>query len=146
MERNINQEYQEDLGFVLQLDGDLARVRVAPNADCDNCGSCSTVHMEIFAYNPVMAKPGQKIRFTRSQQGMFKIAFMIFMLPLLSIFAGLYAGSVAASFLGFNEPLMMFAGVAFFLSAAIYSVYFYDRSYKENKNNLPRIVEVINQQ
>ena len=62
MHDNINLQDEIQEGFIMNLDGDLAKVRVAPNADCDNCGACNIVHMEILAYNPIAAKPGQKVK------------------------------------------------------------------------------------
>lgn len=138
---NLDDKIQE--GFIMHLDGDLARVKVAPNAECDNCGSCDIVHMEIMAYNPVMAQPGQKIKFRMIEKNMLMISIMVFLLPLLSILAGLYAGSMAAAYLNFNEPALMAAGALTFLAAAIYAAYLYDRNYKQNKANLPRILEII---
>ena len=135
-------EVQE--GFIINLEGDLAKVRVAPNADCDNCGACDIKHMEIIAYNPVKATPGQKVRFTMANDSMVRISFMIFVLPLLSIFAGLYGGSLIASLFSLNETAFMTAGAALFLAAAVAIIYSYDKKYKLNKSNFPQIIEVIN--
>jgi len=143
MHNNINVQDEVQEGYILQLDGDLAKLRVAPNADCDNCGSCNIVHMELLAYNRVNATPGQKVKFTMIQDNMLRISFMIFVLPLLSIFAGLYAGSLAADFLKLNETALMTAGFFLFLSAAIFIIYTYDKKYKQNKSNFPQIIEVI---
>jgi len=143
MHDNINLQDEVQEGFILQLDGDLAKLRVAPNADCDNCGSCNIVHMELLAYNRVKATPGQKVKFTMIQDNMLRISFMIFVLPLLSIFAGLYAGSLAAMFFKLNETALMTAGFFLFLSAAIFIIYTYDKKYKQNKSNFPQIIEVI---
>jgi len=138
---NLQDEVQE--GFILQLDGDLARLRVAPNANCDSCNSCNIAHMELLAYNPVNAAPGQKVRFTMIQDNMLRISFMIFILPLLSIFAGLYTGSIMAKLLSINENLLMTAGFFLFLTSAIFIIYSYDKRYKKNKSNFPQIIEVI---
>ena len=143
MHDNINLQDEVQEGFILQLDGDLARLRVAPNAECDNCGSCNIVHMELLAYNRVKATPGQKVKFTMIQDNMLRISFMIFILPLLSIFAGLYAGSLLAKILMLNEAASMTAGVFLFLTSAIFIVYTYDKRYKQNKSNFPQIIEVI---
>ncbi len=143
MHNNINLQDEVQEGFILQLDGDLAKLRVAPNADCDNCGSCNIVHMELLAYNPVNATPGQKVKFIMIQNNMLRISFMIFILPLLSIFAGLYTGSFTASILKLNEAAFMTAGVFLFLSAAICIIYSYDKRYKQNRSNFPQIIEVI---
>ncbi len=143
MHNNINLEDTVQEGFIMSLEGDLAKLKVAPNADCDNCGSCNLVHMELLAYNPVNAKPGQKVKFTMIEDNMLRISFMIFILPLLSIFAGLYAGSILAAVLKLNETALMTAGVFLFLSTAIFFIYSYDKKYKKNKSNFPQIIEVI---
>jgi len=144
MHNNIHFEDEEQLGFVIKLEGDLARVRVAPNAECDNCGTCNIEHMEILAYNAVNASLGQKIRFRKIEDNMIKIAFMMLMLPLLSIFAGLYAGYAAALYFNLNGTAMMSAGALIFLAAAVYTAYVYDKKYKLNKKSLPMIVGVVN--
>ena len=137
---------QDDIqtGFIMNLDGDLAKVRVAPNAECDNCGACDIKHMEILAYNAVNASPGQKVKFTMANDGMVKISFMIFAMPLLAVFAGLYSGSVISSLFSLNQAALMTAGVALFLGTAIAIIYYYDKKYKLNKSNFPQIIEVIN--
>lgn len=138
---NLDNDIQE--GFILSIDGDIAHVRVAPNADCDNCGQCDIVHVELYAHNEVNAQIGQKVKFTMAQDNMIKIAFMIFMVPLLSIFAGLYIGSVSASYFDINGTAASFIGVLVFLSAAIFTVYSYDRKFRFNKKNYPKIIEVV---
>lgn len=144
MHNDIIPQDDVQMGFIMNLEGDLAKVRVAPNADCDNCGACDIKHMEILAYNAVNAAPGQKVRFTMANDGMVRISFMIFVMPLLAVFAGLYTGSVIAALLKFNQAALMTAGVALFLGTAIAIIYYYDKKYKLNKSNFPQIIEVIN--
>ena len=143
MHVNINLEDKIQEGFIMHLEGDLAKVKVAPNAECDNCGACNLVHMEILAYNPVMAAPGQKVRFTMIQDNMLRISFMIFILPLLSLFAGLYAGSLVASISNINNTGAMAAGGMLMVALAVVIIFFYDKRYKLNKSNFPQIIEVI---
>lgn len=138
---NLQDDIQE--GFIMHLDGDLAKVRVAPNADCDNCGACNVVHMEILAYNGVAAKPGEKVRFTMVQENMIKISFMLFLLPLAAILSGVYAGSLLVSYTGYNGSAPMVAGAILFLAVAIFFIYTYDKKYKLNKQNFPQVIEVI---
>lgn len=143
MHNNINLEDQIQEGFIMSVDGDLAKIRVAPNADCDNCGQCNIVHMEILAYNAVNASIGQKIKFTMIHDSMIKISFMMFILPLLSIFAGIYTGSLSAQILNISETAGTISGALVFLAAAILIIYTYDKKYKLNRSNFPQIIEVI---
>ena len=143
MHENINLQDEIQEGFIMHLDGDLAKVRVAPNADCDNCGACNLVHMEILAYNPVKASLGQKVKFTMIKDNMLKISFMIFILPLLSLFAGLYAGSLVSSICNINNTGAMTTGGFLMVGVAIVIIFFYDKKYKQNRSNFPQIIEVI---
>jgi len=143
MHDNINLQDDIQEGFIMNIEGDLAKIKVAPNADCDNCGSCNIAHMEILAYNPVKAAPGQKVKFTMVQENMLKISFMIFIFPLLSLFAGLYAGSLVSSFYKINTTGATAAGGLLMVGLAIAIIFFYDKKYKLNKSNFPQIIEVI---
>jgi len=143
MHENINLEDKIQEGFIMHLEGDLAKVKVAPNAECDNCGACNIVHMELLAYNPVNAAPGQKVKFTMIQDNMLKISFMIFIFPLLSIFAGLYAGSLLSSVYNINNTGAMTAGGLLMAALAVAIIFFYDKRYKLNKSHFPQIIEVI---
>lgn len=143
MHANMDLDKNIQEGFILSLEGDIAHVRVAPNADCDNCGQCNTVHVELYAYNAANAKIGQKVKFIMADESMIKIAFMVFMFPLMSILAGIYVGSVLASYVNINSSLASFLGVAVFLPSAIFFVYTYDKKFKHNKKNFPHIIEVI---
>jgi len=138
---NLHDTIQE--GFIVNIDGDFAKIRIAPNSSCESCNTCGIAHMEILAYNPVMATPGQKVRFTMVQDNMLKISFMIFLFPLIAILSGLYAGSLFVNYSGYNGAAPMVAGALLFLSAAIFFIYSYDKKYKLNKSNFPQIIEVI---
>jgi len=143
MHNNINLEDEVQEGFIMSIEGDLAKLKVAPNADCDNCGSCNIIHMELLAYNPVNAAPGQKVKFTMIQDNMLKISFMIFILPLLMLFAGLYAGSLVSSIYNINNTGAMTAGGFLMVALAVVIIFSYDKKYKLNKSNFPQIIEVI---
>ncbi len=127
----------------MRLEGDLAKVKVAPNADCDNCGSCNIVHMELLAYNAINATPGQKVKFTMIKDSMLRISFMIFILPLLMLFSGLYAGSVVSALLNINKAAAMTSAGVLMVVLAVVIIFFYDKRYKLNKSNFPQIIEVI---
>jgi len=143
MHENINLQDEIQEGFITSIDGDLAKLKVAPNADCDNCGACNIVHMEILAFNPLKAVPGQKVKFTMIQDNMLKISFMIFIFPLLSLFAGLFAGSLLSSIYNINTTGAMTAGGLMMIGLAITVIFFYDKKYKLNRSNFPQIIEVI---
>lgn len=130
-------------GFILKNEGDLAMVKVAAGPDCDNCQTCDIPHMEILAFNPLNAIPGQKVKFTMPESGMLKISFLLFLFPLISIFAGIYAGMIISSGSSLNETMVMTISGIMFFAASVACIYFYDKKYRLNKKNFPQIIEVI---
>lgn len=130
-------------GFVVKNEGDLARVKVAMGANCDNCQTCDIPHMEILAYNQLNASPGQKVRFTMPESSMLKISFILFLFPLISIFAGIYAGMAISSVSGLNQTMVMTVCGILFFAVSVACIFFYDRKYRVNKDNFPQIIEVI---
>jgi len=131
-------------GLVLKLDGEFAKIRVLDHENCVDCKMCNVAGMELIAYNAAKANPGQTINFKNAQNGgMFKIAFMLFIFPLISIFAGLYAGSVLSNVFLFNKSGAMAIGALLLLALSVYIAVLYDKKYKLNTSNFPQIIEVI---
>ena len=130
-------------GFVIELEGDFAKVHVIPHSGCENCQMCDAAGMVILVNNPLKAVPGQRVKFTLAENNMMKISFILFLFPLVSIFAGLYAGSLMASMFNFNQTAAMAICAILFLAVSVAVIYFYDKKYKLNKTNFPQIIEVI---
>jgi positive regulator of sigma E activity len=131
-------------GFILQqLEDGFVKIRVSGHANCDNCQSCDVANLEIIAYNPLSATVGQKVKFIMVEENMLKIAVMVFLFPLLSVFAGLYVGSLVAIVSGLSQAGLMFGGAVLFLIIAIAIIYIYDKEFKLNKSNFPQVIEVI---
>jgi sigma-E factor negative regulatory protein RseC len=99
------EEIQE--GFVIKNEGEFARVQVQAHGSCENCGACDTAKMEILAYNSLQAKPGQQVRFVMQQGNMMRVALVLFVLPMLAIFAGAALGYFASILFHFHQNLSM---------------------------------------
>ena len=130
-------------GVVIKLEADFARVQVSGHSDCDSCGTCNVAGMLIITYNPLNAVLGQKVKFTNPEGGMLKIAFMIFILPLISLFAGLYTGSILSDFYHFNQTLTMTVFGLMYVVLSVVIIFSYDKKYKQYKANFPQIIEII---
>ena len=134
-------EIQE--GVIVGLEGNFARIRVSAHADCDNCSACSIEGMTILALNPIKASIGDPVRFRQPRGGMLSVAFVLFLLPLLFVFAGIYAGVGFSYVTGFHKTIsVIFFALAFF-AAAVTVIVFYDRRYRVRSVNFPEIVELI---
>ncbi len=128
-------------GIIIRIEGDYARINVQVHSSCAGCGACGSPEIELLAHNPVKAIPGQKVKFI-SRGNMFKISFILFMFPLISIFTGVYLGFLAAHYFHMNSMVTMLSCSLFLFFISIFCIAVYDRKYKL-PDNLPEIVEII---
>lgn len=90
-----------------------------------------------------MLKSGRKIKFIMPQNNPIKITFILFFLPLISIFTGVYLGNFIADINHFKHiALMIIFGTIFFIFSIIY-ILFYDRKSRLSHKNIARITEII---
>ena len=137
------EKFQE--GVVVSNEGEFSRVNVQAHSSCDSCGACDSSKMVILAFNPLKALPGQRVRFVMPDGNMMKIALVLFVLPLLSLFAGAYVGylvSVTAQMRAYQTLFMIAAAGALFVLSVL-NIIRYDRKYKMKTGNFAEIVEII---
>jgi sigma-E factor negative regulatory protein RseC len=131
-------------GLVIEKNGTFATIKVLAHSNCENCGTCAGREVLVQAYNPVNAKIGDKIKFISSQNNALKITFILFFLPMISIFTGSYIGNILSEKFHFHQiGTMVFFGALFFIFSVIYMV-IYDRKSKANHKNIAKISEIIN--
>lgn len=135
---------KEQEGIVIACDANMAKIKAARHSDCENCGSCPGNNAIIIdALNPLDAKPGQHVLFEIEEASMLKAAFIVYMLPLIAIFLGAFAGGWLASKLDAEVLYFQIAGgvIAFVLSVIYIRVY--DRRAKRGEKMQPVIKQII---
>lgn len=131
-------------GMVIELAGEMARIKTSRHNDCENCGACpgnSAVVLE--ARNPLGAKVGQRVVIEVQEIGMLKAAFIVYILPLLAIFVGALAGYYLAEYL--RQEVLWFevsGGLIAFVFSILYIKYF-DSSARTDAKMQPVIVSII---
>jgi sigma-E factor negative regulatory protein RseC len=130
-------------GVVLSNEGEFARVNVQAHSSCDSCGACESSKMVILAYNSLQARPGQQVRFVMQDGNMMRIAFILFVLPLLAIFGGAFIGYLVSNHFHFHQTGSMVAGGAVLFALSILNIVLYDRKYKLKPGNFAQIVEIV---
>lgn len=131
-------------GIVIELTGEMARVKTSRHNDCENCGACpgnSAIVLDVR--NPVGAKVGQHVIVEVQEVGMLKAAFIVYVLPLLAIFAGAAMGYFLSDYL--NKAALWFevsGGLIAFVISVIY-IKFFDRSARTDAKMQPVIVSII---
>lgn len=136
---------QEEYGIVIEVNGNLAKVKAARHGDCDNCGACpgdSAIVMDV--QNSISAKPGEKVAFEMHSSSMLIAAFVVYFIPLIIAAAGAAGGWLLAN--KFGMPLVSFQVVGGIIGfgLALIIVKIYDKALKSNTKSLPSITKKIN--
>ena len=131
-------------GIVLEVVGDMAKVKTSRHNDCENCGACpGNSAMVLEALNPVGAKPGQRVAIEVQEVNMLKAAFIVYILPLIAVFIGAVLGGMLAQRLG-NESLwfQVTGGIVAFVLSVVYIKYF-DSAARMDVKMQPVIVRIL---
>lgn len=131
-------------GIVLEIVGDMAKVKTSRHNDCENCGACpGNSAMVLEALNQVGAKPGQRVAIEVQEINMLKAAFIVYILPLIAVFIGALLGGILAQKLG-NESLwfQVTGGIVAFVLSVVYIKYF-DSAARLDVKMQPIIVRIL---
>lgn len=120
----------DHFGQVMELkEQSKAIVKVRPNLSCSNCGRCGGFFGDpekdrdrlVEVYNPVGAAKGQLVRLEAKDAEMLLAAFLLYLLPLAALLAGLFAGRNIALVRGLTGSADMWGlGLGLILMAATF--------------------------
>ncbi|WP_371371544.1 SoxR reducing system RseC family protein [Sporomusa aerivorans] len=136
---------KEQEGIVLETAGGMAKVKASRHSDCENCGSCpGNTAIVVDALNPVGAQRGQRVALEVKEVNMLKAAFIVYILPLVMILAGAFAGSFLANEQQAINPVWYQIGGGFlaFVLSIVYIKYF-DRNARANDKMRPVITRIL---
>jgi len=136
---------KEQIGIVVEIDGEMAKVRATRHGDCKNCGACPGDNaMIVDAQNPVSAKVGQNVAFEIQEVNMLQAAFIVYILPLVAIFIGALLGGYIAPKVG-SQSIVLFqviGGIIAFILSVLY-IKFFDKSARNNIKMQPVITKIL---
>ncbi len=137
----------EQYGIISETRGDVADVTLQRHLICGSCGKCGIMSgsakrkVTIEAHNPIRAEKGQRVVVESDDRQVIFLAFMLYIVPLLGLMAGIFFWLQAAGSLGYdgNQDLQAVA-VGFILMAAIYlMIRRWDHRVKDNPQYKPNI-------
>jgi sigma-E factor negative regulatory protein RseC len=108
---------------------DKAMVKVRQHHTCGKCGACGRIfgdpeQRDIFMVevaNPVGAKKGELVRLEAGDREMLLAAFLLYLVPLAGLLAGLFAGRVLAMSAGLSgSPDLWGLGLGLVLMALVF--------------------------
>lgn len=135
---------KETEGVVIQTDGNTAKVKASRHNDCKNCGACpGDSAMVVDTMNPLGAKPGQRVVFEIREVNMLKAAFVVYILPLVSVFIGALVGGLIAKKSG--QGIITFQVVGGIVAFALSIIYikFFDKAADKDEKMKPTITRIL---
>ena len=112
-------------GIVCRINASTAWVATTRSSACETCaskGSCSTLgsgrETEVQAINTAGAQVGDRVVISFKTASLFKITFLLYIFPILAMFAGALLGQTAALFLHVDATsVSVVCALLFFLLA-----------------------------
>lgn len=141
-------QIREEQGEVIEITGNLARVRVRRGSKCGSCASehmCGMVSKDetvMTAVNPVGASKGQTVCLSFKVESQVRASFVLYLIPVMALVAGALIG-YRFQFLGDKE----ISGAAFsllFVALAFLGIKYYTHiKYAKDQSYIPTITKVV---
>lgn len=120
----------------------LVRRQSACGHDCASCGGCgpeSSAQVTAIADNELGARPGDTVQVESESARVLKMAFVLYLVPLVLLFAGYF---VASGPLGLGEGASMAVGLACMIAGFAVN-FLVDRRLRKERAVQFRITEVL---
>lgn len=142
----VDKMKNELIGIVTEARGEFALVRPVSHTSCDSAYCCQGEGVSksvIEMRNEVNANEGDKVVFEAKEVGMIRVAFIVFILPLVLAFLGAVAGWYMSGKLAINAQIAaIFCGTIFFIISIII-IKIYEKYVSENSRLKPIIIRKI---
>ncbi len=141
----------EQYGLITETAGETATVNLQRHLTCEKCGRCGILSgasrrdLSVEALNPIQAKQGQRVILETDDVQILFISFMLYLVPLAALLAGIIFGLPLADRLQVTINHELFAALAgLFLMALVFLlIRTWDRKVKHNPKYKPVITGLI---
>ncbi len=145
----------ERIGTVIEDKGETAIVRLRRHLSCKNCGRCGGLlgtedrrdhYAEVS--NPIRAQRGQSVLIEMDDRRALFIAFMLYLVPLAGLVAGMVLGLKLAAVFGWEGYReLVAAGMGLLLMALIFGgISLWDRRVKKSGRYRPVIAALAQEE
>jgi sigma-E factor negative regulatory protein RseC len=137
-------------GTITKVFADMARVKVRRSSMCDICkckSACSTLSdtevMEAEALNTANARPGDRVLLNIPSKSLWKISFVIYMLPVIFLISGAIVGMRLARIYSLEPELgALILGVMGCIISVL-MIKLFAKRVRKDKEYTPEIIKVI---
>lgn len=140
----------EKIGVVKEIGEGIATVEIqrvsACGESCASCkGGCKPTAIRVEATNKARAQVGQRVKLNMEDKKVFKAAFLVYMIPLMGMIAGIVLGIRIGEFLSYEDMKeLMGIGVGFiFLLIAYLGINRIDKRIKDKNEMRIEITRVV---
>jgi sigma-E factor negative regulatory protein RseC len=131
---------KEEMGVVIEIAGNLAKVRSSRDAGCECHGD---IEMVLMVQNPLSAKPGQRVVFEMPEANVAQVSLIIFIVPLVLTTIGTVLGWLLASNLGQAVITCQIIGGIVGFVLALLAIKKYDSVLRNSEKMQPVITKIV---
>ncbi len=142
----------EQFGLVSKTRGDTAVVSLQRHLSCESCGRCGILsgsgskrELVVEALNPINAEEGQRVLLETDDRQVLFISFMLYLVPLGGLLAGIFTWPLLAGLVGLNANRELPAvglGLLFMFIIFVF-IRSWDRKVKDNPAYKPVITGLL---
>lgn len=138
-----------EIGKVIEVTGDLAKVLIKRHASCENCGACGLggkSEITVVAPNELGAVIGDQVCLELQTGRIYQAAFLVYTVPLLMLFVGYYLGQTVATARQWSAEANENVGILGSLIAmalTYWGIHQWERRKQIGRRFQPKMVEII---
>lgn len=144
----------ERFGTVKEEKGKTAVVHLRRHLSCENCGRCGLLGTEdrrehyVEALNPIRARRGQRVLIEMDDRRALFIAFVLYLVPLAGLVAGIVLGLKLTAALGWKAYReLAAAGLGLVVMTLIFGgINLWDRRVKRSGRYRPVITALVQEE
>lgn len=135
---------KEEVGYVIDTEGEVAKIKIGRHSDCKNCGSCPGNNSLIISVkNPIGAEIGQKVYFETKESKMLTSVYIVYIQPLILVSLGVYIGYLVAN--NMHKSVVLYEGIfgGIFFIMALIIIGIVEKRLSNDKNSMPIITRIV---
>ncbi|MBW2615370.1 MAG: SoxR reducing system RseC family protein [Deltaproteobacteria bacterium] len=136
-------------GIIEEVSGQKALVRIKKSSACGTCesrGDCEVASgksMVVEVVNDLGGGEGDHVELSVPSGAFLKLSLLVYILPVVALIAGAFAGGVCAPFLHITPTLASVIGGFLVMGITFYALKRFDRSLRARSEFRPRMTRVL---
>lgn len=132
-----------EIGYVVEQDGEVTKIKLGRHSECKNCGACPGNNNLIVPVNNTLgAKVGDKVCIQMPQDNIIPSVYIVYIQPLVLVFMGAIIGYLISVYTHRSATILeVVFGSIFFIISIIFIKVVDKKAGKSN--NLPTIIKII---